>query len=187
MKKLKIVLTTMALATPVVSLATDYAALEKELKTAESSSQSNYCGDAAAMQGGFAQKQQNIGRSIYNQNRGISGGQQNYGADQANNISTTDFGGQQKQQNIGRSIYDQNRGISQRQQRNNIKTTYFGDQQSQQDSSRSRYDQNRMGYQSQQYNRDRGNNIATSEFKSQQSNLSRSSSNPGENLFEQNQ
>ncbi|WP_150467939.1 hypothetical protein [Francisella sp. SYW-9] len=124
MRKFKYILATMALATPIVSLAADYAALEKELKTAESNSQSNYGGGTSAMQGGFdQQKQQNIGRSIYDQNRGVSERQQ------GNNIKTTYFGDQQGQQNSSRSIYEQNRENSQVQQgynqENNIRTTSF--------------------------------------------------------------
>lgn len=154
-----------------MSLAADYAALEKELSTAESSSQSNFSGGDSMQQGFGQQKQQNIGRSIYDQNRGISQSQQSYGRDQGDDISTTNFGGQQRQQNIVRSIYDQNKeSISQNQQRNNIKTTYFGSQQTQQG-----------------YSRYQGSNINSSEFGDQQRNSSQPSNNPGESLFEQNQ
>ncbi len=184
MRKSRLILIILA-GLSVVSLATNYAALEKELSTAESSSQSNFSGESSMQQGLGQQSQQNIGRSIYDQNRGISQSQ-HY---RRNNISTTDFGGQQKQQNIGRSIYDQNReSISQNQQRNNIKTTYFGDQQSQQNLDRSTYDQNREISQTQQgYSRYQGSNINSSEFGDQQRNSSQLSNNPGESLFEQNQ
>ena len=99
---------------PVISLATDYAALEKELKTARGGSQSNLSGGDSAMQEGFGQqkKQQNIDRSIYDQNRGVSQRQQGYSRDQGNNISKTEFMGQQKEQDMARSIYNQNRDIS---------------------------------------------------------------------------
>ncbi|MED7788332.1 hypothetical protein [Francisella sp. 19X1-34] len=183
MKKLKLILATMSLAIPVVSLATNYAALEKELETAQPNSQLNYGG----MQQGFEQqKQQNIARSIYDQNRGVS---QSYSEGQGNNINTTSFEGQQKQQNIARSIYDQNReSISQRQQGNNIKTTYFGDQQEQQNSNRSIYDQNREFSQRQHsYNSYQGSNIGRTEFGGKQRNSPQSSDSSGESLFEHNQ